>query len=158
MKKFLRWFAAPRFSIKTSSKIKMPEVICEYASDYISMGEDTEDRQNDLNGAWTAWNIAVLDQKDREKAIQNTLEDYTRRNPGTDDLANFEQNLRKLIQKKLDMFPDIKKIIVDAKLEPIDGINYQINVASTYNVELLREMFKKGSDRVIQIRTGNGKR
>ena len=51
------------------------------------------------------------------------------------------------------MFPDIKKIIVDAKIEPIDKTKYQINIASTYDKELLREMFKKGSDRVIQ--TGN---
>ena len=51
------------------------------------------------------------------------------------------------------MFPDIKKIIVDAKIEPVDKTKFQINIASTYDKELLREMFKKGSDRVIQIGT-----
>ena len=131
----------------------MSELICEYASDYINMGENTEERQSYLNGACTAWNIASLDQKDREGAIQYTIEGFKRINPGADDVEDIEQNLRKLIQKKLEMFPDIKKIIVDAKIEPIDQTKFQVNVASTYDKELLREMFKKGSDRVIQIKT-----
>jgi hypothetical protein len=136
----------------------MSELISEYASDYINMGEDTEERQSYLNGACTAWNIANLDQKDREGAIQQTIEGFKRINPGADDVEDFEQNLRKLIQKKLEMFPDIKKIIVDAKIEPIDETKFQINIASTYDKELLNKMFKKGSDRVIQVRTVIGRR
>jgi hypothetical protein len=140
-------------TINTSPEIKMSELISEYAADYISMGEDSEERQSYLNGACTAWNIANLDEKDREGAIRKTVEGFKKINPGADDVEDFEQNLRKLIQKKLEMFPDIKKIIVDAKIEPIDKTKFQINIASTYDKELLREMFKKGSDRVIQIGT-----
>ena len=153
MKKIKRLFKPGKVVINTSPKIKMSELISEYASDYINMGEDTEERQNYLNGACTAWNIANLDQKDREGAIRHTIEGYKRINPGTHDVEDFEQNLRKLVQKKLEMFPDIKKIIVDAKIEPIDKTKYQINIASTYDKELLTEMFKKGSDRVIRIKT-----
>ena len=79
----------------------MSELISEYASDYINMGENTEERQSYLNGACTAWNIANLDQKDREGAIQQTIEGFKRINPGADDVEDFEQNLRKLVQKKL---------------------------------------------------------
>jgi hypothetical protein len=141
-------------TINTSPEIKMSELIGEFASDYINMGETTEERQNYLNGACTAWNIANLDEKLREEAFRHVIEDYKRTNPGTDDVDNFEHDLRLLIQKKLEMFPDIKKIIVDAKIEPIDKTKFQINIASTYDKELLRKMFKKGSDRVIQLGTG----
>jgi len=157
VKNFWRSLRTSKLTINTSPKTKMSELICEYASDYINMGENTEERQNYLNEVCTAWNIASLDQKDREGAIQLTIEDYKKRNPGTDDVADFEQNLRKLIQKKLEMFPDINKIIVDAEIQPIDKTKFQVNVASTYDKGLLREMFKKGSDRVIKIRTGNGR-
>jgi hypothetical protein len=153
VKKIKRRLKVSELIINTSPKIKMSELISEYASDYINMGEDTEERQNYLNGACTAWNIANLDEKDREGAIRKTVEGFKKINPGADDVEDFEQNLRKLIQKKLEMFPDIKKIIVDAKIEPIDKTKFQINIASTYDKELLREMFKKGSDRVIQIGT-----
>jgi len=138
-------------NINTSPESKMSDLIIQYAGDFISMGENTEDRQSYLNGACTAWNIANLDEKDREGTTRKTLEGFKKINPGADDVEDFEQNLRKLIQKKLEMFPDIKKIIVDAKIEPIDKTKFQINIASTYDKELLREMFKKGSDRVIQI-------
>jgi hypothetical protein len=153
VKKIRRLFKPGKVVINTSPKIKMSELISEYAFDYINMGEDTEERQSYLNGACTAWNIANLEEKDREGAIRQTIEGFKRMNPGSDDVKDFEENLRKLVHKKLEMFPDVKKIIVDAKIEPIDKTKFQVNIASTYDKELLREMFKKGSDRVIQIRT-----
>ena len=153
MKKFWRSLTTPKLTINTSPKIKMSELICEYASDYINMGENTEERQNYLNEACTAWNIASLDQKDREAAIQHTIADYKKKNPKIDDVEGFEEDLRKLVKKKLEMFPDINKIIVDAKIQPIDKSKFQVNIASTYDKELLREMFKRGSDRVIKVGT-----
>jgi hypothetical protein len=41
------------------------------------------------------------------------------------------------------MFPNIKKIIVDARIEPISETKYKINIASTYDKELVKEIFKK---------------
>ena len=134
-------------TINTSPKIKMSELIEQYAADYISMGENTEERQNYLNGACTAWNIANLDEGPREKAIIRVLEDYKKTNPGTDDVQNFEHDLRILIQKKLEMFPEIKKAIIDAMIELISETKYKINIASTDDKELLREMFKKNLTR-----------
>jgi tryptophanyl-tRNA synthetase len=130
-------------TINTSPEIKMSELISEYASDYINMGENTKERQSYLNGACTAWNIANLDEKHREEAIRGVIEGYKRTNPGTDDAENLEQDLRKLIQKKLEMFPDIKKAIIDAMIEPISETKYRINIASTDDKELLKEILKK---------------
>ena len=44
MKKIKRLFKSGKVVINTSPKIKMSELISEYASDYINMGEDTEER------------------------------------------------------------------------------------------------------------------
>ena len=143
MKKIKRRGKALELIINTSPEIKMSELISEYASDYINMGEDTEERQSYLNGACTAWNIANLDEKYREEALHRVIERYKRTNPGTDDAENLEQDLRKLIQKKLEMFPGIKKAIVDAMIEPISETKYRINIASTDDKELLKEILKK---------------
>src|SRR4030042_1546747 len=72
--------------INTSSKIKMSELIGEYASDYINMGESTEERQSYLNGACSAWNIAVLPEHLREEALSRTIAEYKRMNPGANNL------------------------------------------------------------------------
>jgi hypothetical protein len=121
----------------------MSELISQYASDYINMGEDTEERQNYLNGACTAWNIANLDEKHREGAIRHVVEGYKRMNPGSNDVENFEHDLRILIEKKVEMFPEIKKVIIDAMIEPISETKYQINIASSDDKELLKEIFRK---------------
>ena len=123
----------------------MSELIGEFASDYINMGENTKERQNYLNGACTAWNIAVIPEGAREAAIRRAVEGYKRNNPGVADVDIFEQNLRTLIRKKLDMFPNIKKLIVDAVIEPITETRYRINVVSTYDRDLLKRYLGKGS-------------
>jgi hypothetical protein len=143
MKKIKRLFKSGKVVINTSPKIKMSELISEYASDYINMGEDTEERQNYLNGACTAWNISILDEKHREGALRHAIESYKKMNPGIDDVENLEHDLRTLIQKKLETFPDIKKVIIDAMIEPMSETKYQINIASSDDKELLKEIFKK---------------
>ena len=141
MKKIKRWLM-PKKLINTSPKIKMSELISEYASDYINMGEDTEDRQNYLNGACTAWNIAILDEKHREGALRRAIDAYKKMNPGADDVENFEHDLRILIQKKLETFPDIKKVLIDAMIEPISETKYRITIASTDDKESAKAIFK----------------
>ena len=121
----------------------MSELISEYASDYINMGEDTEERQNYLNAACTAWNIAIQDEKHREGALRHAIDSYKKMNPGTDDVESFEHDLCILVKKKLEIFPDITKVIIDAMIEPIDDTKYQINIASTEDKELLGDIFKK---------------
>jgi hypothetical protein len=142
MKKIKRRVIPKNLLINTSPRIKMSELISEYASDYINMGEDTEKRQSYLNGACTAWNIAVLSENLREEALRRAIESYKKMNPGSDDVENFEHDLRILIQKKLKMFPDNKRVIVDAMIEPISETKYQINIASTDDKESLKEIFK----------------
>jgi hypothetical protein len=131
--------------INTSPEIKMSELIGEYASDYINMGESTEERQSYLNGACSAWNIAVLPEHLREEAVRRNIKEYKRINPGIDDADNLAHDLRQLIQKKLEMFPGVKKVIIDASIEPISDTKYRIVVASTDNPEQLKQMLTKTS-------------
>ena len=142
MKKIKRRLKPKKVIINTSPKIKMSEVISEYASDYINMGEDTEERQSYLNGACTAWNIANLDETHREEALHRAIESYKRMNPGIDDVENFEDDLRILIKKKLEMFPDNKKVIIDAMIEPISETKYRINIASAEDKESAKAILK----------------
>ena len=65
-------------------KEKLPKVskmLLNIASEYIAMGEDIEDKQQYLNGAVSAWNIACLRGKDREAAIKKYRKQYRKMNP-----------------------------------------------------------------------------
>jgi len=126
--------------INTSPKIKMSELIGEYASDYINMGESKEERQSYLNGACSAWNIAVLPEHLREEALSHNIAEYKRMNPGVDDADDLADDLRKLIHKKLQMFKGVKKVIIEASIEPISDTKYRILVASTDHPEQLKQM------------------
>ena len=124
----------------TSPKIRMSELISQYASDYINMGDNTEERQSLLNGACSAWNIAVLPEHLREYALRHNVEEYKRLNPAIDDSDNLIHDMQALITRKLEMFPDVKKVIVDAFIEPINDTQYRINIVSTDNPEQLQKM------------------
>jgi hypothetical protein len=129
--------------INTSPEVKMSELIGEYASDYINMGETTEERQSYLNGACSAWNIAVLPEHLREEALRRNIAEYKKMNPGAYDAENLADDLRKLIEKKLQMFPGVKKVIIDASIEPISDTKYRILVASTDHPEQLKQMLTR---------------
>jgi len=145
MKRIKNFLKSRDVVINTSPEIKMSELIGQYASDYINMGEDTEERQNYLNGACTAWNIAVLPEHSREEALRRVIKEYKKANPGVDDADDFEQDLRTLIRKKLEMFPGIKKVIVNAGIEPISDTKYRILVVSTDDRKALKQLLGGGS-------------
>ncbi len=145
MKKKKKRIKKGNLLINTSPEIKMSELIGEYASDYINMGETTDERQSYLNGACSAWNIAVLPEHLREEALRRNIAEYKRTNPGADDADNLTYDLRKLIQKKLQMFPGVKKVIIEASIEPISDPKYRILVASTDHPEQLKQMLTKTS-------------
>ncbi len=108
-------------------------MIAQMASDYISMGDTTEERQSYLNSACTAWNIAVLPEHQREEALLRYIEAYKNANPGIDDEDNLLHDARILIKKKLELFPTVKTVIINAHLAQLEGKKYQIIVASTDN-------------------------
>ncbi|MBS3917394.1 MAG: hypothetical protein KG012_00765 [Deltaproteobacteria bacterium] len=143
MKKIKKKRKRGNLFINASPEIKMSELIGEYASDYINMGETMEERQSYLSSACRAWNIAVLPERLRKEAIRRNIEEYKRINPGIDDADNLAHDLRKLIQKKLKMVPGVEKVIIDAALEPISDTKYRISIVSTDQPEQLREMLPK---------------
>ncbi len=145
MKKIKKRIKTGNLFINTSPKIRMSELIVEYASDYINMGENTEERQSLLNSACSAWNVAVLPEHLRQEALRHNIEEYKRLNPGSDDADNLIHDMQLLIQKKLQMFPKVNKVIVDAFIEPINDTQYRINVVSTDDPKQLKQVLSTAS-------------
>lgn len=106
-------------------------MVMDFAGDYISMSEDIEEKQQYLNGAVSAWNIACLDEKDRKRSIKKYMAEYRKLNPsqGRRDFRDVEENLRLLIKEKEKLYPEVRIQIVDAHIQEIDGKNH-VTVAS----------------------------
>jgi len=112
-------------------KRKISEMLLAVAGDYISLGEDEEHKRQLLFGAASAWNVACLAASERERALQAFMTAYRNANPTQtpEDYADVEGDMRKLIQKKCQMFQDVNAQILNATLNEDDG-KMHVTVAS----------------------------
>jgi len=123
------------FRKKKSKRKKISEMVLDFAGDYIAMGEDIEDKQQYLNSAVSAWNIACLDEKERKRSIKNYMAQYRKLNPTQSkrDFRDAEKDLRLLITQKQKLYPEVWVQIVDAHINEINGKNH-VTVA-TLNIK-----------------------
>ncbi len=95
----------------------MSEMISEFAGDFIRLGKTPEEKQNYLNGACVAWNVASAPPERRKKLLDHFVVEYKRYNPSTDEtaLAAIRSDMEHLIEAKLKMFPHDLRQIVSAR-------------------------------------------
>ena len=113
-----------------SSEMKMSALIINYASDYIRLGDNLEEKQSYLNAACAAWNIALLKQAERQKALDDFIEQYIKINPDVDDMDNVRHDMELLVKEKIRLYPNVKRTIAEAKIVNEKG-QERILVAST---------------------------
>ena len=112
-----------RHRIDSPQKRKLSEIIWEFAGDFIRMGDTPEEKHSLLNAACSAWSIACNSPELRKKNLDHYMREYRRFNPGADEeeLAGVRENMEKLIQRKLEMFPTDLRQIVGARIYPSGG-------------------------------------
>ena len=114
-----------------SPKRKMSEMISDMAAGFLGVGDTIGERQNRLNAACTAWNMACASPEARQRQIEQFKEVYLQFNPATSpiDLANILKDMESLIERKLAMFPNDQRQIVSARVVMV-GNTYRIEVVS----------------------------
>lgn len=110
---------------------KVSEMLLDVAGDFLAMGENITQKQELLNAAASAWNIACLKGDKRQQAIKKFMKEYKKLNPTftKDDFKDEEENLRLLIRQKDKLYPDVNIQIINAIIHERDGQNH-ITVAS----------------------------
>ena len=101
------------------------------AADFLGVGKTIEQKQNRLNAACSAWNMACGSPEVRQRQLDRYREGYLRSNPETfpADLAKSIKDMEALIASKLKMFPDDHRQIVSARAVMV-GNAYRIDVTS----------------------------
>jgi hypothetical protein len=109
----------------------MSEMIAKMAAGFLGVGDTLEERQNRLNAACAVWNMACRSPEVRQRQLEQYRESYLGFNPATSpsDLADILKDMESLIERKLRMFPDDKRQIIDARAVNV-GTQYRIEVAS----------------------------
>jgi hypothetical protein len=101
-------------------------MLMEVARSFVAMGDDIEDKQQLLNTAASAWNIACLSDEERKRAIKKYIRKYRKLNPthNKKDCKDVEENIKLLIKEKERLYPDVKIQIAGVTGEEIDGKLY----------------------------------
>lgn len=102
---------------------RVSEMVWEFAGEFINLGASAEEKQNRLNAACSAWNMACEPPNVREKLLGQYVREYKRHNPHTDDkeLAAIQKDMEKLIESKLRLFPDVHRQIIGAQITRGEG-------------------------------------
>jgi hypothetical protein len=108
---------------KRTSKSKVSEKLMDVARDYIALGEDIDEKQQLLNGAASAWNIACLENGEKERGIERYMRKFKKMNPhrSKEDYRDTEEDLRLLIKEKERLYPDVKVQVAHAEVKEIGG-------------------------------------
>ncbi len=117
--------------MKQHKKEKISEMVANFAREYLILGEDINHKQQLLNSAVSAWNIACLKKQIREELIRKYIMEYKKLNPdhGEDILKDVENDLCLLIKRKIDLYPDVNTQIANAQIHEENG-KHRIIVAS----------------------------
>jgi len=104
-------------SLRNQTEIRMAEVIANFSSDILSTAKDGYQRKSFLNCACTAWNISLFPEDKIESQLDISVHDYERHNPDSTDSSNYRHNLEQLIMRKNELYPNIRRTVVEASIE-----------------------------------------
>ncbi len=116
---------------KSSENQKISAMVLKVAEGYVDLGETTEEKENYLRSACSAWNIACLPPLKRESAISQYQEQCRKINnsdPAT--VKDLEEDLRLLIKQKDRLYPDVNVQIVNSMIDNIEGRDHVIVVTA----------------------------
>ena len=110
---------------------KLSEIISEVGWKFIDFGDTLEEKHNRLNAVCSAWNMACSEPELREQQLEQYMEGFRQHNlhHSEEELSAARRDMETLIQRKLKMFPNDQRVIIDTRIVPF-GESYRIEIAS----------------------------
>ncbi len=97
---------------------KMSEMVLEFAGEYIRLGNTLEEKQNYLNSACTAWNMACNPPEVHNNSLDQYIDSIISYNTDITDenISARRSDMEILIENKLRLFPTQNRLIVEARI------------------------------------------
>ena len=110
-------------TIVPGSPRKMSEMVWEFAGEFIRSGGTLEEKQNRINPACSAWNMACSPPEVRSISLDQYIESYRSYNPEADDddVSNIRVGMEELMRNKLSLFPAVNNQIVGGAITRREG-------------------------------------
>lgn len=109
-------------------EVKMSEVLESFVAPYVEFTDNRSQRQKLLEIAVVAWNLALLEEKERRSMLEDTIAQFIPINNATAQ-QDFLEILDEMVARKLEFFAEFKRVIVNFELKDT-GREYQLSVAS----------------------------
>ncbi len=108
--------------------LKMSEVILEFIKEFLDTAQDDLEEKNAIALGCAAWNLALIkNEKERQKNIKDL---YQAMGLPKESMADFEETIHYLIDKKLNEYADIERFIIDFQIRNNYG-QIDLDIAST---------------------------
>ena len=123
----------PKDAVITTSpqKEKMSEVLLEFAEPLTAACEDDESYYNALRISAIAWNASFFPSKERTRIDETVNENISDK----EARETTKEILLKMLRRKEQDFPDIKRMIIDFQVSYRDGARHLLVISSPVNEE-----------------------
>lgn len=118
------------------TELKMSEVILALVKEWWDECETADEHRNALTLVCAAWNMSFLPIEERERHMQAELCKTLKKSAiSAEEQHALQTMINYIIQKKLQYYPDINRMIVDYELIDTRDGDYHLNIASTLSQE-----------------------
>lgn len=108
---------------------KMSEIILEFARPLLDEANSFEAYKKVILVAMLAWNLSLTDESEANAKLETLCNDLVR-SMDDDMVVEFRHKLTKLIQRKREHFPQVKRMVMDWDLVKMNN-SFHLNVVST---------------------------
>lgn len=116
-----------KIRINTDSKLKMSEVIADFATPLLNEALDDSSAEMAISMAVTCWNLSLLPQDEHDRMINDMK---VKLSETKSDEKIVEDIARMFIERKKALFFHIKRLVVNYDVKFVDG-KLHLNVVST---------------------------
>lgn len=109
---------------------KMSEIILEYADEFLSLTDTRREKEDVIELAIAAWNIALADEDKRFSLIDNLVSEVWKIERNSSHWKKTVSVILILINKKLQKYPLIERPILDYNFIKLNSDEYHLNVIS----------------------------
>jgi hypothetical protein len=110
-------------------EVKMSEVLEKFVEPYLDTAKSSSDRRSLIGIAVTAWNLALMPENERQSFIDKFIVEMFNQKD-THIIQDIREILDEMVARKLEFFPDVKRLIVEFQLQETRN-KFHLSVAST---------------------------
>jgi hypothetical protein len=114
---------------------KMSEIILEYAEELLKPASTSEGMQRAIFLAISAWNLSLISENNRTKAIDMFICDVIKIEKKSKEWEEIQNVVYALIEKRVTDYPEVDRFIFDYEFIQLSKNDFHLNVISSLCID-----------------------